>query len=149
MRLAGEQRGQPHHGRPVPATPLTVELADELFARGASSSWGSRTPCVGRIPDGDLAVLEGYATRLAAIVTGETSILAEFLDASHGYHCHFVGLGGSPQLVDTYRRLGISALWRRAISEQDWRTRFDVTHHAALTRGVPRRRRRPGPPAHP
>ena len=24
--------------------------------------------------------------------------------ASHGYHCHFVGLGGSPQLVDTYRR---------------------------------------------
>ena len=64
----------------------------------------------------------------------EEGDLAEFLDASHGYHCHFVGLGGSPQLVDTYSRLGISTLWRRAFSEQDWRTRFDVAHHAALTR---------------
>ena len=45
-----------------------------------------------------------------------------------------MGLGGSPQLRDTYAALGISVLWRRAIAEQDWRTRFDVAHHAALTR---------------
>jgi DNA-binding GntR family transcriptional regulator len=36
--------------------------------------------------------------------------------------------------VDTYRQLGISTLWRRAFTEQEWRTRFDVAHHAALTR---------------
>ncbi len=119
-------------GRYLP-TPLTVELADELFGARCLIELGVADACVGHIPDDDLAVLDDYATRLGAIVAQDDSDLAEFLDASHGYHCHFVGLGGSPQLVDTYRQLGISTLWRRAIAERDWRTQFDVTHHAALT----------------
>ena len=77
-------------------------------------------------------MLDDYATRLSAMISEPDRDLAEFLDASHGYHCHFVGLGGSPQLVDTYRRLGISKLWRRAMPEQEWRTTFDVSHHVAL-----------------
>ena len=134
MRLASENVvTRTTDGRYLP-TPLTVELADELFGARCLIELGVADACVGRIPDGDLAVLDDYATRLGAIVAGEDGDLAEFLDASHGYHCHFVGLGGSPQLVDTYSRLGISTLWRRAFSEQDWRTRFDVAHHAALTR---------------
>ena len=56
----------------------------------------------------------------------------------------FVGLGGSPQLVETYNALGISALWRRAISEHDWREKFDINHHAALP-GLPRGRHRRAP----
>jgi DNA-binding GntR family transcriptional regulator len=78
-------------------------------------------------------VLDGFATRLARVVADDGSSLAEFLDASHGYHRHFVGLGGSPQLDDTYERLGISALWREAIAAHDWRRKFDVRHHAELT----------------
>jgi DNA-binding GntR family transcriptional regulator len=89
--------------------------------------------CVGRIPEADLEILEGHARRLAAIVAEERPSLDEFLDASHGYHRHFVGLAGSPQLSDTYGALGISTSWRRTVAEQDWRTRFHVAHHAALT----------------
>jgi DNA-binding GntR family transcriptional regulator len=32
-----------------------------------------------------------------------------------------------------YNELGISALWRRAISEHDWWNKFDIKYHAALT----------------
>ena len=88
---------------------------------------------VGHIADADLTVLAGYAQRLAEIVAEDTSSLTEFLEASNGYHRHFVGLGRSPQLTDTYKRLGISALWREAIAEHDWRRKFDITHHAELT----------------
>jgi 4-nitrophenol 2-monooxygenase / 4-nitrocatechol 4-monooxygenase, reductase component len=134
VRLAGEHIvTRTDDGRYVP-TPLTVELADELFGARCVIELGVADSCVGHIPDDDLATLDGYATRLAAIVAQDAPSLAEFLDASHGYHRHFVGLGGSPQLTAMYSRLGISTLWRRAIAEHDWRSRFDVTYHAALTR---------------
>lgn len=134
VRLAGDQVvSRTADSRFVP-TPLTVELADQLFSARCVVELGIADVAVGRIAEEDLAVLDGFATRLAAIVADDTSNLAEFLEASHGYHRHFVGLGGSPQLGDTYQRLGISALWREAIAAHDWRRRFDVTHHAELTR---------------
>ena len=98
MRLAGEDVvTRTTDGRYLP-TPLTVELADELFGARCLIELGVADACVGHIPDDDLAVLDDYATRLATIVARDEADLAEFLDASHGYHCHFVGLGGSPQL---------------------------------------------------
>jgi flavin reductase (DIM6/NTAB) family NADH-FMN oxidoreductase RutF len=134
VRLAGEQLvTRTDDGRYRP-TPLTPELADELFRARCVIELGIADQCIGHIAEDDLAVLDGYAQRLGTIVAEPDPSLAEFLDASHGYHRHFVGLGGSSQLVDAYRRLGISTLWRRAIAEQDWWTRFDVSYHAGLSR---------------
>jgi len=133
VRLEGEQIvTRTEDGSYVP-TPLTTGLADELFGARCVIELGVADACVGRIPEADLEILDGYARRLAAIVAEERPSLDEFLDASHGYHRHFVGLAGSPQLRDTYGALGISTLWRRTVAEQDWRTRFDVAYHAALT----------------
>ena len=77
-----------------------------------------------------------------------TPSLDEFLDASHGYHLHFVGLGGSPQLRDTYasaRHLdAVAADARRAGLAGEVRRRPPRRAHP----GLPRRRRRPRPPAH-
>lgn len=134
VRLAGDHIVSRTADSSFVPTPLTVELADQLFSARCVIELGVADASVGRIADEDLAVLDGYATRLASIVADGTSSLAEFLDASHGYHRHFVGLGGSPQLCDTYERLGISGLWRQAIAAHDWRHKFDVTHHAELTR---------------
>ena len=134
VRLAGDHVVSRTADSQFVPTALTVELADQMFTARCVIELGVADSAVGQIPDDDLAVLDGYATRLAAIVAGDGSTLAEFLDASHGYHRHFVGLGSSPQLVDTYERLGISALWREAIAAYDWRRKFDVTHHAELTR---------------
>ena len=134
VRLAGDHVvSRTPDSRFVP-TPLTVELADQLFSARCVVELGVADASIGRVAGDDLAVLDGFAARLAQIVADDTSTLAEFLDASHGYHRHFVGLGGSPQLGETYERLGISALWREAIAAHDWRHKFDVTHHAELTR---------------
>ena len=133
VRLAGDRIvSRTADSRFVP-TPVTVEVADQMFFARCVVELGIADTAAGRLADADLTVLDGYATRLASIVADDTSTLAEFLDASHGYHRHFVGLGGSPQLSDTYERLGISALWREAIATHDWRHLFDVTHHAELT----------------
>jgi flavin reductase (DIM6/NTAB) family NADH-FMN oxidoreductase RutF/DNA-binding FadR family transcriptional regulator len=134
VRLAGDHVVSRTADSRFKPTPLTVEVADQMFGARCVIELGVADCTAGRIAEDDLAVLEGFATRLASIVADDTSTLAAFLDASHGYHRHFVGLGGSPQLSDTYARLGIAALWREAIAAHDWRHKFDVTHHAALTR---------------
>jgi flavin reductase (DIM6/NTAB) family NADH-FMN oxidoreductase RutF len=134
IRLASDHVvGRTPDSRFVP-TPLTVEIADQIFCARSVVELGVADSTVGGMSGDDLAVLDGFATRLASIVADDASTLAQFLDASDGYHRHFVGLGRSPQLSDTYDRLGIAALWRKAIAAHDWRHRFDVTHHAALTR---------------
>jgi 4-nitrophenol 2-monooxygenase / 4-nitrocatechol 4-monooxygenase, reductase component len=133
VRLAGDHLVSRTADSQFVPTPLTVEVADQMFSARSVVELGVADYTVGHIADDDLAVLEGFATRLATIVADEDSTLAAFLEASHGYHRHFVGLGRSPQLSDTYERLGIAALWREAIAAHDWRTKFDVTHHAELT----------------
>jgi flavin reductase (DIM6/NTAB) family NADH-FMN oxidoreductase RutF/DNA-binding GntR family transcriptional regulator len=134
MKLAGESLvTRTHDGRYMP-TPLTVELAGELFSARRAIEVGVADECVGHIPDAGLAVLDGYAARLAGIVAQEAPDLPEFLEASHQFHVYFVGLGHSPQLTQMYERLGISALWRRAITRHDWPDMFDIEHHAELTR---------------
>ncbi len=133
VRLAGDNVVSRNADSRFIPTPLTVELADQMFQARCVIELGVADATVGHIADADLTVLAGYAQRLAEIVAEDTSSLTEFLEASNGYHRHFVGLGRSPQLTDTYKRLGISALWREAIAEHDWRRKFDITHHAELT----------------
>jgi flavin reductase (DIM6/NTAB) family NADH-FMN oxidoreductase RutF/DNA-binding GntR family transcriptional regulator len=133
VRLAGDHLVSRTADSQFVPTPLTVEVADQMFCARSVVELGVADCSVGQIAAEDLAVLEGFATRLASIVADDTSTLADFLDASGGYHRHFVGLGHSPQLSDTYERLGIAALWREAIAAHDWRSKFDVTHHAELT----------------
>ena len=133
VRLAGEHVvSRTADGRYLPI-PLTEELADQLFGARCVIELGVADTAVGHIADDDIAVLDEYAQRLAAMLAADDASLDEFLDTSHHYHLHFVGLGGSPQLRETYAALGISVLWRRTLAEQDWRAKFDVAHHAALT----------------
>jgi 4-nitrophenol 2-monooxygenase / 4-nitrocatechol 4-monooxygenase, reductase component len=133
VKLTGEHLvSRTSDGRYV-ATPLTAELADELFRARCVIELGVADTSVGTMSDDEVSVLENYAGRLAEIVRQESASLADFLDASHGYHRYFVGLGGSQQLIDMYVRLGISALWRRAVADHDWRTEFDISYHAELT----------------
>ena len=115
------------------ATPLTVELADDLFDARCAIEIGVADTAVGNLSEADIATLDGYAATLSRIVADDTPDIGQFLQASHGYHSYLVGLAKCPQLTEMYDRLGISALWRRAISDQPWWFKFDVQHHAQLT----------------
>jgi hypothetical protein len=104
-------------------------LKRSAFSRSANTAvllaWrpielGVADSCVGHISAEKLAVLADYAAQLAKIVDEESPNLCEFLDVSPPLHMYFVGLGGSPQPTDMYKRLGISALWRQAIADKNW-----------------------------
>ena len=94
VRLAGENVvRRTADGRYIP-TPLTVELADELLqaplphrARSRDDGRAHRR----RRPD----VLAGYAHTAGRDRRRGQASLTEFLEASHGYHRHFVGLGAA------------------------------------------------------
>ena len=96
VRLAGDNVVSRNADSRYIPTPLTVELADQMFRRRCVIELGVADATVGHIADADLTVLAGYAQRLAEIVAEDTSSLTEFLEASNGYHRHFVGLGGQP-----------------------------------------------------
>ena len=133
MKLASEQLVSRTADGQYMAAPLTVELADEMFDARCVIEIGVADAAVGHLSEADIATLEGFAARLAQIVAGESPDIAEFLHASHGYHSYLVGLARCTQLSHTYERLGISALWRRAIADQPWWLKFDVQHHTQLT----------------
>jgi 4-nitrophenol 2-monooxygenase / 4-nitrocatechol 4-monooxygenase, reductase component len=133
MKLASEQLVSRTADGQYLAAPLTVTLADEMFDARCVIEIGVADAAVGHLSEADVAMLEGFAARLAQIVAGDAPDIAEFLNASHGYHSYLVGLAKCPPLSHTYDRLGISALWRRAISDQPWWLKFDVQHHTELT----------------
>lgn len=133
MKLASEQLVSRTADGQYLAAPLTVERADEMFDARCVIEIGVADATVGHLSQADLAMLEGFAAKLAQIVAGDAPDIAEFLQASHGYHSYLVGLAKCTQLSHTYDRLGISALWRRAISDQPWWLKFDVQHHTQLT----------------
>ena len=133
MKLASEHLVTRTSDGQYLATPVTVELADDLFDARCAIEVGVADAWVGRVEPDQLTVLEDFAAKLAEIVAQDAPDLNVFLDISHRYHLYFVGLGKSPQLIEIYSRLGISALWRRAIAEQEWWNLFDVKHHAELT----------------
>jgi 4-nitrophenol 2-monooxygenase / 4-nitrocatechol 4-monooxygenase, reductase component len=132
MKLASEQLVTHTAGGQYVATPLTVELADELFDASCVIEIGVADRAVGHLTEADIATLEGYAATLSRIVADDAPDIGEFLKARHLYRRYFVGLVKCSQLTDIYDRLGISAMWRRVISDQPWWFKFDVQHHARL-----------------
>ena len=113
-------------------TPVTAELAYHLFRARCAIELGVVDLCVGSIASADVAVLDAFAVRLAAIVSEAGRSLSEFLATSSRFHGHFVGLARSPQLIAAYARLGISELWRRLIDSGRWWNAIDIEHHADL-----------------
>jgi DNA-binding GntR family transcriptional regulator len=145
VRLAGEHVvSRTADGQYLPI-PLTIELADQLFGARCVIELGVADVAVGRIADDDIAVLDGYAQRLAAVVAADDATLDAFLDTSHGYHMHFVGLGGSPAAARDLQRAG----HLRALAPSHGRDGLAVEVRRRPPRrahaGLPRRRRRAGP----
>jgi DNA-binding GntR family transcriptional regulator len=115
------------------AAPVTAEIVTELFDARTVIEIGAIDAYAARIDEGELDVLESRARELAGIVAEPLPDLERFLEASHDYHAHLVGLARSAPLSAAYVRLGISRLWRAAIADLDWWNLFDVRHHGELT----------------
>lgn len=118
------------------AAPVTAEIVTELFDARTVIEIGAIDAHAERIDDSELAVLDRLARELAGIVAEPLPDLERFLEASHDYHAHLVGLARSAPLSAAYLRLGISRLWRASIADLDWWNLFDVRHHGELTEAL-------------
>ncbi|GHF24250.1 GntR family transcriptional regulator [Pseudolysinimonas yzui] len=116
--------------------PVTAEIVTELFDARTVIEIGAIDAHAARIDDRELAVLDRLARELAGIVAEPLPDLERFLEASHDYHAHVVGLARSAPLSAAYLRLGISRLWRASIADLDWWNLFDVRHHGELTEAL-------------
>ena len=144
----GRARREPH--RPTASyvpIPLTVELADQLFGARCVIELGVADTC-GRATSPTTTSRSSTATRSGwPRDRGRTTrpTLDEFLDTSHGYHLHFVGLGGQPAAARHLRR----ARHLRAVAPGHGRAGLAHASSTSPTTprspGLPRRRRRPRP----
>ena len=115
-------------------TPLTAEVAGQLFDARCAVEIGVAEQTVGPVAGAAIDELQGLADDLARIVRSPEPDLAAFLRASHAFHRDLVALAGCPQLSESYERLGIPAFWTRTMADRHWWEEFDVVHHAELVR---------------
>lgn len=100
------------------ARPLTARLAEQAIEARSLMEIAVAEAAVGHIPPADLAELRGHAETALASVKRDPPDLRRLADAGRAFHEKFVGLTGNEILVDIYRRLGVEAIWLRALRHQ-------------------------------
>ena len=145
VRLAGEHVvSRTADGRYLP-TPLTIELADQLFGARCVIELGVADVAVGRIADDDIAVLDGYAQRLAAMVAADDADPRRVPRHQPQLPHALRGPRREPAAARDLQRAGhlraLAPSHGRAGLAVEVRRRPPRRAHA----GLPRRRRRAGP----
>lgn len=82
--------------------------------------------------------LMALGAEMARVKTEEPSGLEEYLRLHAEYHVLLVGLSGSEQLVESYRRLSLGTVWRQGLTEAEWRAELDHQHIERLTESLVR-----------
>jgi flavin reductase (DIM6/NTAB) family NADH-FMN oxidoreductase RutF len=119
-------------GRDHVVTPLTADAAVRLFDARCTIQLGVVEQTVGSTGGAALDELRRLAEEFARTARSEAPDLTAFLQASHAFHRHLIGLAGCPPLTESYERLGIPAFWTRTLAGREWWRDWDVEHHARL-----------------
>jgi flavin reductase (DIM6/NTAB) family NADH-FMN oxidoreductase RutF len=119
-------------GRDHVVTPLTADAAAQLFDARCTVQLGVVEQTVGSVASAALDELQRLAEEFARTARSDAPDLTAFLQASHAFHRHLIGLAGCPPLTESYERLGIPAFWTRTLTGRDWWRDWDVEHHARL-----------------
>ncbi|QEP08598.1 flavin reductase [Glutamicibacter sp. ZJUTW] len=116
--------------------PITAELTDSAYDSRATIESGVIASQLGKISDQTIATLREITAKLADLRETSESDLEEFLALNVAYHDALVGVAGSSQLVDSFRRLGIGTVWRQALTPEQWSRQLDHRHVAELTEAL-------------
>jgi flavin reductase (DIM6/NTAB) family NADH-FMN oxidoreductase RutF len=119
-------------GRDHVVTPLTADAAARLFDARCTIQLGVVEQSVGSAGGAALDELQRLAEEFAQTARSEAPNLTAFLQASHAFHRHLIGLADCPPLTESYERLGIPAFWTRTLAGREWWREWDVEHHARL-----------------
>ena len=116
--------------------PITAELTDSAYDSRATIESGVIASHLGKISEQTIAALREITAKLADLRETSESDLEEFLALNVAYHDALVGIAGSSQLVDSFRRLGIGTVWRQALTPEQWSRQLDHRHVAELTEAL-------------
>lgn len=118
------------------ARPLDARLAeDAIQARSLIQMAVART-VVGSIDPDDLAELRTHAEAAVASVRRDPPDLRALAQAGRAFHQKFIALTGNEILVDIHRRLGVDAIWLRALRHQDTPQYLDPGYLVALVEAL-------------
>jgi DNA-binding GntR family transcriptional regulator len=118
-------------------TPLTITGVEEGLAARRAIELGVAAATVGRLSPEQLAEFRAAVEATRPAETGFR--IDEHLARYQGFHEYFVGLAGSPALVDAHRRVNTAAMimsvtGARALGEEAYRVAVDSAyrHHSRL-----------------
>lgn len=116
--------------------PITAELTNSAYDSRATIESGVIASQLGKISEETISTLREITAKLADLRETSESDLEEFLALNVAYHDALVGVAGSSQLVDSFRRLGIGTVWRQALTPEQWSRQLDHRHVAELTEAL-------------
>jgi DNA-binding GntR family transcriptional regulator len=102
-------------GRGFAVRPLDAQTADQALEARCAIEIAVVERIVGTIEDADVAELRVHAEAAGAAVAAEPPDLGKLRTTSRAFHAKLVSLMGNEILADVYRRLGIDAIWGRAL----------------------------------
>ncbi len=102
-------------GRGYFVKPLDARTADQALEARAAIEMAVIEQSIATMKDGDVAELRNYAESACAAVAGERPDLQALRVSSRAFHEKLVSLLDNEILLEVYRRLGIDAIWARAL----------------------------------
>jgi DNA-binding GntR family transcriptional regulator len=100
------------------ARPLDARLAEQAIEARSLLQVAVAQAVVGTVGERDLAELRELAETACASVRRDPPDLRVLAESGRAFHEKFVGLTGNDIVVDIYRRLGVEAIWLRALRHQ-------------------------------
>lgn len=117
-------------------TPITATTVAENYQARLSIEVGVLDTRLAAMDASAKERLEEIGEAIARVRAENPDGLDEYLRLNVEYHTVLVGISGSTQLVESFRRLGIGTAWRQGLTRDEWAAELDNSHIATLTAAV-------------
>ncbi|NVM98116.1 flavin reductase [Arthrobacter sp. SDTb3-6] len=118
------------------STPIDAAFTDSAYDSRAIIESGIIASHMDKLSNEVIAELRRITAELGRLRQQSEADLDDFLALNVAYHDALVGVAGSTQLSDSFRRLGVGTVWRQALTPAEWSRQMDHTHVVDLTEAL-------------
>lgn len=109
-------------------TPMTAQTVAGIYEARLSIEIGVLETRLTDISAEAVQRLVEIGEDIARVRAGDADGLEEYLRLNVDFHSELVGLSGSEQLVESFRRLGTGTSWRQSLTRDEWAAELDNRH---------------------
>lgn len=117
-------------------TPMTAQAVADIYEARLSMELGVLETRMTDIDDETRKRLVETGEAIARVRSGDVDGLEEYLQLNLDFHSILVGISGSEQLVESFRKLGSGTSWRQALTPDEWAAELDDAHIREITHAV-------------